>query len=198
MKWKTVIGIILVIASIAGMYFWEVRFRDEFTLVSVLAASEDINAGDVVTEDRFTQIRIRPDEKLSGAMEEMNTDYATGYITAVPLVKNQQILEDYFTKPAIEEIEPPVRPEGTRRFILNADWIFSRPDTYAKGDIVMIYALPDKDYLGSYQITDIKKDMIGNAMQSSVEIESLLDEYFEIFDAHYLRSNSLLFVKEKE
>ncbi len=197
MKWKAVIGIILVIASVAGLYFWEVRFRDEFTLVSVLAPVEDIAAGEAVSSDHFKEIRIRPEEKLEGAMDSFDDAYFYGYVTAYPLIKNQQIVSSYLTKPAIEEPEPAVRPEGSRKFIINADWIFSRPDTYKKNDVVMIYALPDKDYLGTYQITDIKTDRTGNnSIQYSVEIESLLDEYFEIFDAHYLGNNSLLFVQE--
>lgn len=197
MKWKAVIGIILVIASVAGMYFWEVRLRDEFTLVSVLAPAEDIATGEEVSSASFKEIRIRPEEKLTGAMESFDDGYYSGYVTVYPLIKNQQIVPAYFTKPAVEAPEPPVRPEGSRKFIINADWIFSRPDTYQKDDVVMIYALPDREYLGTYQITDIKADHAGNkSIQYSVEIESLLDEYFEIFDSYYIRNNSLLFVLE--
>ena len=68
MKWKSIAGIILVVLSVAAMYFWETKGRDSFLLMPVLAAAKDIDAGTVVSEEHFTVLRVPPETAAAAAM----------------------------------------------------------------------------------------------------------------------------------
>ena len=56
MKWKSIAGIILVVLSVAAMYFWETKGRDSFLLMPVLAAAKDIDANKEAIRERVTAI----------------------------------------------------------------------------------------------------------------------------------------------
>ena len=190
MKFKTVIGILLVALSIAGMYFWETEFRDKITLMPVMVAASDISAGKIIDADDVKELRISPDSVLLGSLSLSDFYLIDGTVSLYPISANQQLVQNYFTSSAILEPEPPVRPLGQRVYSLKSGWIFSDTDSICEDERVMIYSLPEKAYLGTYLITGIKEN-------GDVEILSLLDEYFGIFDSVQLSSNKLLFVNEE-
>ena len=75
MKWKSIAGIVLVILSVAAMYYWETRGRDSFLLVPVLAASDDIEAGTIVGEEDFTVLRVPPETVAAATLTPSEAVY---------------------------------------------------------------------------------------------------------------------------
>jgi len=58
MKTRTALGVILIIASIIGMYLWETRLRENTLYTKVLVAASDIEVGDVAGKDSFKEISV--------------------------------------------------------------------------------------------------------------------------------------------
>jgi len=53
MKWKSIAGIILVVLSVAAMYFWETKGRDSFLMMPVLAAAKERFGGKADVDGAF-------------------------------------------------------------------------------------------------------------------------------------------------
>ena len=68
MKWKVVIGIILIALSVGGIYLWETKFREEVTMTEVLAASRDITQNKKITQDDLMLLRVNPEALIDGAL----------------------------------------------------------------------------------------------------------------------------------
>lgn len=168
MKWKTVVGIILIIASILAMYFWETKFKDEINMTEVLVPMKDISAGDAVLISNLKILKINPEAKIDNALTQKDAEMLNGKIAKTALCKNQQLLGSYFLN------NTDVIPKGYEYFVIPNDWIFSKSNRIGVKDLASFYAMPDKIYLGSFRIDSIN--------EKNIEVIAKLEDYFTLYD----------------
>ena len=77
-KMKTIIGILLIVLSITGLFLWEWRGRETIMLEQVLVAKEQIKKGTEVTGSLFVKKGISKENMLSGALTPDQTDLLQG------------------------------------------------------------------------------------------------------------------------
>lgn len=168
MKWKAVIGIILAIASLAALYLWETKFEDEITLTPVIVLSEDHIAGDIVNTSDLRIMKINPQAKLENALTEKDAALIDGKVLSINLSKNQQLKKEYFIS------KEDVLPDGYVNFVIPKDWIYSKSVLISQRDKAQIFAMPGREYLGSYKIDQL--------YDGTIEIIARLEDYFKIYD----------------
>ena len=208
MKWKSIAGIVLVILSVAAMYYWETRGRDSFLLVPVLAASDDIEAGTIVGEGDFTVLRVPPETVAAATLTPSEAVYLYGQRAGRRIRRNQQVAKEDFGSAAAQV------PEGKSVYVLPQSWIYSRSSSLRAGDRVLIYAMPEKKPLGAYTLAFVRDNAeqevfdtnlpsgvlertAPSSIISSLEILCTEQEYFALFDEVQLAGpGSLLVVME--
>lgn len=172
MKTKSIIGIALIVLSITGMYFWETRAREAFLFEEVLAASEDIYAGEMIDAEKIKIISVTNESLLADALRQADMDLICGRICLQDIRANSQLVMSYFSD------ENNDNNSYSFTVPIASEWIFSKNAELRAGDVISIYLLPGKKYMGSFpvKLTDPDRD-------SFVEIQCSLEEYFAIFDA---------------
>ncbi len=208
MKWKSIAGIILVILSVAAMYFWETKGRNSFLLVPVLAAAEDIDAGQIVAEEHFTVLRVPPETVAAATLAPSEGVHIYGMRAGHRIRKYQQVAKDDFGSRTAQV------PEGKSVYVLPESWIYSRSSSLRAGDSVTIYSMPEKKPLGTYTLAFVRDNAeqevydtnlpsgvlertAPSSIISSLEILCTEQEYFELFDEVQLTGPaSLLIVME--
>ncbi len=170
MKWKLIIGIVLIILSLSAMFLWETRFRDELMLSEVLVAAVEINEGDIIDPEKIAVLKINPEAKLDGALTLKDIQLVLGKESRVNLKENQQLSTDYFAEP--EDIAK----EGLRQMVIPAEWIHSKTVLLQSRDIVSLYTVNGENYMGTYRVGFISPD-------GSLEILAKLEDYLRIFEA---------------
>ena len=204
MKINTIIGILLILLSLAAMFFWETAGRDMFTTTSVLVCAAPVRKGDNVDASDFRVMNISKDSVLEGAMSPQDTEALEGTVANVDLIENQQILSSYFSRSVRSG------KNGQSIFVIPEEWIFSRSSALRSGDTVSIYRMPEKEKLGTYhvafvrdsseqEVTDLepgartvleRKD--SGRKISGIEIICTLDDYSRLYESVIITS-----VKEK-
>ena len=208
MKWKSIAGIILVVLSVAAMYYWETRGRDSFLLVPVLAAAEDIEEGTVVGEEHFTVLRVPPETAASAALAPSEGAHIYGLRAGKRIRKNQQVAREDFGSTQAQV------PDGKSVYVLPQSWIYSRSSSLRAGDRVLIYSMPEKKPMGAYTLafvrdsaeqevldTNLPGGVLERTAPSSIianlEILCTQQEYFDLFDeVQTAGPGSLLIVME--
>ena len=208
MKWKSIAGMILVILSVAAMYFWETKGRDSFLLMPVLAAAGDIEAGTVVSEEDFTVLRVPPETIAAATLTPSEAAYVYGMRANRHIRKYQQVSKEDFGSTAAQV------PDGKSVYVVPQSWIYSRSSSLRAGDKVLIYSMPEKKPLGSYtlafvrdnaeqEVTDtnlpsgVLERTAPSSIISNLEILCTEQEYFALFDEVQLAGpGSLLIVME--
>jgi hypothetical protein len=192
MKWKTLVGIFLIIGSLLILVFWEVKGRDILLLSPVLTVGIDTEAGTVVDEQHFTQIKVLPENILCGALLPQDLQKLNGLVSNCKILANQQLLSSYFQK------ENTILQEGESLFVLPALWIYSMSSAVRAGDKIILYSLPENNCLGQYTVAFVKdsneqevRDVSGQQCDflkrtdttseiSHLEIICTLEEYMSI------------------
>ncbi|NCB41087.1 MAG: hypothetical protein EOM59_00450 [Clostridia bacterium] len=192
MKWKTIVGIVLIAASLLILLFWELKGREILLLSPVLTAGVIIEAGTIVDENYFTQSKILPENVLSGAFSPQEIHQLNGLVANCKILANQQILPSYFQK------ESSLLKEGESLFVLPESWIYSMSSAIRAGDTIILYSIPENIILGQHIVAFVKddkeqevrdvsgqeKDFLKRAEATSasshLEIICTLEEYMEI------------------
>ena len=176
MKLKTIIGIILIIASFTGMVVWESFGRVRLTTEEVLVASCDIEQGRILSAADFAAARVEKGSVLPGALGPAAASAAEGLIARYPMTAGQQVLGSY--------VGPDERlADGQSFFVLDSGWISSRSSLTEVGDDCDIYLMPDERLLGRH-----KAVLVGE----NVEIICTTDEFFKIHDELQANEGSTL------
>ena len=167
MKIKSIIGIILIIVSIAGMYFWETKVRDKMLFTRVLAAAVDIKEGDIAGKDSFKEISVSSDSLVAGFLKYSDAESLYGKECIFPLKANAVVFRGSFRQGREYE------DEGKYSFGIPYGWIYEGSLIPSKGDTVMIYSMPSKKAMGEFRTSYASYD-------ETVVIMSSLDSYFDI------------------
>ena len=184
MKLKSIIGILLILLSIAGMYFWETKYRKEMIFTKVLAAAADIHEGDIATEDSFKEISVSPESLVSGYLTSEDKDMLLGKECVFPIKENGQIFYGSFEEAKTKE------DDGMFDLVLPGEWIYLKDLGLDKGVPALIYYVPSGEYIGRYEVRSVKAG-------EYVEIRCPLDDYLSMVSSASGGSCSLLLISDK-
>ena len=137
----SIIGILLMLATIAMIYFWETSGREKYLYKEVVVLNQNVEENTQVTPEMLDLTKINPANFIEGAVvkkQDVNSKYSTQFIA-----KNSQICLAYF-KDSTEE----VIKEDFYIFSIPTDWIITFPNSLRRGDIIYFYPVK----------TDIEKE----------------------------------------
>lgn len=146
MRRRTVIGIILMVASISGLMYWELKGRDVLLLTPVLAAATDIRAGEVIRSSDLTTIRVLPENRIEQAMGPEQAESISGTVAAAAIARNQQIgpMHVHSRKASVRKDES--------IFVIPESWVASMSAAVRAGDTVRLVSCADGRSLGRYRV----------------------------------------------
>ncbi len=178
MKFKTVIGVVLIVFSFSAIVAWECVGRVRLTTSEVLVASRDIAAGSVLSSTDFTSSRIEKGSLLEGVLGPQSAGALEGSVAYTDMAAGQQVLVSY--------AGPERRlTDGQSYYVLPPEWICSKSSLTVAGDDCSFYLMPDKQLLGSY-----KAAIVGEG----VEIVCRPEDYFRMYDEISLNEGSSILI----
>ena len=129
---KPIIGCILIVTALVGLFYWEHDGRIRWTTEEVASAA-------------FECI-------VDGALSMEEASKLKGRICRQNIKANSQIVADFFenTEELIEE--------GKSIFVIKPSWMDMRSSSLRSGDIVQIYSDTGDVYLGTFRVAFVKDD----------------------------------------
>lgn len=168
MKWKTVIGIVLIIGSFLTLVFWETKGRD-YLLSPVLVATRDIGSGGIIQPEDFIEARISPENLLAGSILPQEYGKLIGMTAKCDILENQQLVASYF-QPLTSAMK-----NNLSLFVMPEAWIYSISSAARAGDTVLLYSVPTMELLGSFVVAFVKDDKENEVRDVEGKDVNLLD-----------------------
>jgi len=128
----SILGIILMLTTLAMIYLWEAKGREHFLYSEVLVLNQSVEADVPITSDMLDLAKIKPDNFMEGAIA--TKDEVTGKYSAHYIPKYSQLSLAYFK----DDITG-VKKEGKYIFTIPADWILTFPNSLRRGDTIYFY-----------------------------------------------------------
>ena len=149
---KPIIGCILIVTALVGLFYWEHDGRIRWTTEEVASAAFDIAEGKEINEAMFKKMRVPPECIVDGALSMEEASKLKGRICRQNIKANSQIVADFFenTEELIEE--------GKSIFVIKPSWMDMRSSSLRSGDIVQIYSDTGDVYLGTFRVAFVKDD----------------------------------------
>ena len=189
-KLKQIIGVLLIIAAVAALIYWEADGRGRLVTKKVLVAAVDIEEGDIITRQMLGTVSAMPDTVIAGAFTPGDINRAEGKEASRHIAKNQQISEILLSDPN------EAATDGYSPFLIKSDWIDSRSSSLRRGDMVAIYSRDGEYCLGEYEVLfvkdigdkeiidesqrDIRDRVSGSGIIDHLEILTNIEEYRKI------------------
>jgi len=128
----SILGIILMLSTLAMIYFWETKGRERFLYTEVVMLNQSVEADTAIEPDMLNLIKINPDNLMEGAV--VKKDEVIGKYSAHFIPKYSQLSLAYFKD----------KSEGTTKedqyiFSIPVDWIITFPNSMRRGDIIYFY-----------------------------------------------------------
>jgi len=149
-KIRSMLGILLILLSIVGLFLWEWKGRETILMDEVIVAREEIKKGTKVNSSLFLTKGVPKTNLLEGALTSADMELLQGKVTSQLIAKNDQIITAYFREDAFYlEQEESV-------FVIDPNWIAMRSSALRRGDMVDIYGSNGVGLLGTFQIAFVK------------------------------------------
>ena len=78
-KLRSIVGILLILLSIAGLFFWEWKGREIILMEEVLVAKEEIQKGTVVSSSMFVEKGVMKEMLVEEVLAELKKEIVDGY-----------------------------------------------------------------------------------------------------------------------
>ena len=127
-----ILGIVLMLASVTAMFWWETKGRSLFLYKEVLVLNQSVEASMTITSDMVSFIRVDPDNFIEGAL--VSKEKVLGKTVSHYIPKYSQLNLEYFLSEKAEDAE-----EDCYIFNVPADWIITFPNSLRRGDTVYFY-----------------------------------------------------------
>jgi len=147
---KQIIGILLIVFSVAALVYWEADGRNRMMTEKVLIATENIAKGELITGQMLGPVSAMPQTLIDGAFKPEEAYKAVGKEASQDIAKNQQISGRLLLEPSVA-IKNKLSP-----YLIKADWIDSRSSSLRKGDTIDIYSRDGGFYLGEFEVIFVK------------------------------------------
>lgn len=149
-KAKTFIGILLIMISLLGLFFWELKGRDAVMMQEVLVAKTDIQIGEKVKNTQFSTVKLPKESVLKDALKEKDLSGIQGKVSTQLILKNSQISVQYFRQDQF------FLDQDESIFVLQPEWISMRSSSLRRGDLVDIYGADERGLIGTYRVAFVK------------------------------------------
>lgn len=150
-KWiKTLIGIILILSSIAGIIYWELQGRDRLLTEKVLAAKEEINTGTLIVGDMIKEVSIPKEIIINNPLKVIDEEQVIGKISKHYIPRNSQLSSAFF-----QEEKFRIDDEESI-YVIKPEWIEMISSAVRSGDMVKIYSKDRKIIIGEYMVAFVK------------------------------------------
>jgi hypothetical protein len=149
-KFKTVLGVVLVLLAVAALLFWEAEGREMLLMDSVLVASSDIKAGETIGPDHFRVVSVPSGTLVDSAVTHRDAKQIGGKEAAIDIVKGAQLSQRY-----LRDKDAKPKPD-TSCFVIRNEWISMCTSSLRRGDEVLIISANGKEVLGRYPVAYVK------------------------------------------
>jgi len=175
---KQIVGILLILAAVAALVYWETDGRSRITTVKILVANENIAKGAIITAPMLSVVGAMPETVVEGALTPAEAGRAYGKAAVQDIAKNQQISGSLFCEPGEQEISK-LSP-----FLIKGEWIDSRSSSLRQGDSISIYNRDGSRHLGNFKVVFVQ-DVADNEITEwgivdHLEILTEVSEYRKI------------------
>lgn len=194
-KTRTLIGLLLIVLSLAGLVVWEIKGREAVMLDTVIVASEMIPAGTLIREGMLMPAGVLKESRIYRSLDWEKVRGVVGHVANRDIVKNGQLSEEYLA-------EDDFFLKGNESlFVLHKDWIVMRSSAIRRGDWIDIYKDGVLKKIGTYRVAFVKDDneievadgeglrvsnpidrTVSTSSVSHVEIIADIKEYEKIID----------------
>jgi len=128
----SILGIILMLSTLAMIYFWETKGRERFLYTEVVVLNQSVEAGTAIEPGMLNLIKIKPDNLMEGAV--VKKDEVIGKYSAHFIPKYSQLSLAYFKDESVGTTK-----EDQYIFTVSADWIITFPSSLRRGDTIYFY-----------------------------------------------------------
>lgn len=149
---RSVLGILLILLSVGGLFFWEWKGREAFLMDEVLVAGREIQRGSEVDGSMFFVKSVPKDNLLKGALKPGDRGLLEGKVASQFVAENDQIVMSYFADPEFR------LSQEESIFVIKPDWIAMRSSALRRGDLVDIYGTDGLGFLGTFRLAYVKDD----------------------------------------
>ena len=149
-KFKTALGIALVLLALAALLFWEAEGRERLLMDAVLVTNSDVKAGETLDSGLFRVVSVPSGTLVDGAITPKDIGLLEGKAAAVNIVKGAQLSRRYLLDPS----ELP-KPE-TSCFVIRNEWIYMCTSSLRRGDGVLITSADGKNIIGHFPVAYVK------------------------------------------
>jgi len=164
-KLRSIIGILLILLSIAGLFFWEWKGRETILLEEVLVAKEEIKKGTMVDSSMFIPNGVPKTNMLEEALTPGDMALIQGKVASQLIAKNDQILVKYFRDNEF------YLDRDESIFVIDPGWVAMRSSALRRGDIVDIYGSNGLGLLGTFRIAYVKDEAEREVRNAAEETE---------------------------
>ncbi len=148
-KFKSVIGVLIILMAVAGLYFWETTGRQVALTEEVVMSKESIAKGQEITQDMLKVQPVLKENIASTVIMPSEERTLVGEIALCDIAKNSQL-----TKGMIGNSEKP--DEDLSSFVLQGDWIYQRSAALRQGDVIKVYNENLNQSFGEFTISYVK------------------------------------------
>jgi len=145
-KIMAVLAVVLILAAISLVYFWETRGREHFLYREVTVMAHSVEAGTIITADMLDVKSIDKGTIIEGAIVDKSSIIGKKAAHFIP--GYSQLSQTYF------EDENIVLKTDEYIFTIPEDWIITIPNSLRSGDIIYFYPVKIPDEKDESKETD--------------------------------------------
>jgi len=145
-KIMAVLAVVLILAAISLVYFWETRGREHFLYREVTVMASSVEAGTIITADMLDVKSIDKGTIIEGAIVDKSSIIGKKAAHFIP--GYSQLSQTYF------EDENIVLKTDEYIFTIPEDWIITIPNSLRSGDIIYFYPVKIPDEKDESKETD--------------------------------------------
>lgn len=149
-KLKSIVGIVLIVLSVAGLVYWEMDGRERLLTDIVLVANQDIMGNVVMTESMISKIGVTHDTKIKGALGARALSALIDQRTKEFIPQNAQLSINYFYADEF------YLKDEESIYVLKPDWISMISSSVRQGDKVGLYTEDGLSKIGAFRVAFVK------------------------------------------
>jgi hypothetical protein len=150
-KLKPILGVLILVLSAAGLYFWETCGREELLTEDVLTAACEISAGETIERSMLVSKAYLRENVARGSLLAGEEALAVGLRAKVDVPCGMQLNKAVLAAPG--------EPEGDMScFAIDVDALAHLSPSIRAGDMVEFYSEDVSERLGTYRVAYVRND----------------------------------------
>ncbi|MEI8215753.1 MAG: SAF domain-containing protein [Eubacteriales bacterium] len=147
---KTIIGILLILSSIAGIFYWEYQGRDRLLTTKILVAKMEIQIGQLIERNVLEEANIPREIIISNPLKKEDLENLIGKVAKVYIPKNSQLNDAFFQDGKLSmNLDESI-------YVLKPEWIYMVSSAVRAGDSISIFSKDSSIFLGNFRVAFVK------------------------------------------